>query len=79
MSVADIGTGTVGFLGLGAMGLPMAVNLARAGVDVLAWNRGRTPLEAAVAAGCRTADSPEEVAASAPVVLTMLSGLANAA
>ncbi|MDX3672321.1 NAD(P)-dependent oxidoreductase [Streptomyces europaeiscabiei] len=89
MSVADGGAGpgtgtgtgqpgrpaTVGFLGLGAMGLPMAVNLARAGFDVLAWNRGRTPLETAAAAGCRTADSPEQVAAAAPVVLTMLPDL----
>ena len=29
----------VGFLGLGNMGRPMAVNLARAGFSVLAWNR----------------------------------------
>ncbi len=67
--------GTVGFLGLGAMGLPMAVNLARAGFDVLVWNRGRPPLEAAAAAGCRTAAGPEQVAATAPVVLTMLPDL----
>ena len=34
----------VGFIGLGRMGLPMAQNLARAGYEVLAWNR--TPKEA---------------------------------
>ena len=29
----------VGFVGLGVMGQPMALNLAKAGVDLLVWNR----------------------------------------
>lgn len=65
----------VGFVGLGAMGLPMAVNLARAGFDVVAWNRSERALGAARDAGCRTAGSPGEVAAAAPVVITMLPDL----
>ncbi|CAM5299598.1 NAD(P)-dependent oxidoreductase [Streptomyces aurantiogriseus] len=67
--------GTVGFIGLGAMGLPMAANLAGAGFDVLAWNRRRPPLDAAVAAGCRAAERPAQVAAGARIVLTMLPDL----
>ncbi|GGX19062.1 NAD(P)-dependent oxidoreductase [Streptomyces lomondensis] len=67
----------VGFVGLGAMGLPMASNLARAGFDVLAWNRSPAPREAARAAGCRTVAQPEEV--TAPVVLTMLPDLPQVA
>jgi 3-hydroxyisobutyrate dehydrogenase-like beta-hydroxyacid dehydrogenase len=66
---------TVGFIGLGAMGLPMAANLAKAGFDVLAWNRSRPSLDAAVAAGCRAADRPDQVAGAARVVLTMLPDL----
>ncbi|MET9968061.1 NAD(P)-dependent oxidoreductase [Streptomyces sp. NPDC006356] len=66
---------TVGFLGLGAMGLPMATNLAEAGFDVVAWNRSRPALETADAAGCRTAADPAEVAAAASVVITMLPDL----
>ncbi|MFI1051281.1 NAD(P)-dependent oxidoreductase [Streptomyces griseoruber] len=66
---------TVGFVGLGAMGLPMAGHLAKAGFDVLAWNRGRAPLDAAVAAGCRAAGRPAEVAAGARTVVTMLPDL----
>ncbi|MFK4104081.1 NAD(P)-dependent oxidoreductase [Streptomyces sp. NPDC019531] len=66
---------TVGFVGLGAMGLPMAANLAKAGFDVLAWNRGGAPLDAAVADGCRAAGSPAEVAAGARTVVTMLPDL----
>lgn len=65
----------VGFLGLGAMGLPMAVNLARAGYDVIAWNRSPAPLRAARDAGARTAADPAEVAAAARVVITMLPDL----
>ena len=67
--------GTVGFVGLGAMGLPMAANLAKAGFDVLVWARGRVPLDAAVAAGCRAAGRPADVAARARTVITMLPDL----
>ncbi len=35
----------IGFLGLGIMGRPMAANLARAGFDVMAWNRTRERAE----------------------------------
>ncbi|MGR6974250.1 NAD(P)-dependent oxidoreductase [Streptomyces cynarae] len=66
---------TVGFLGLGAMGLPMATNLAKAGFDVVVWNRSRPALETAGAMGCRTAADPAEVATAAPVVVTMLPDL----
>ncbi|MFJ9565227.1 NAD(P)-dependent oxidoreductase [Streptomyces fuscichromogenes] len=72
MSPPPARSATVGFVGLGAMGLPMAVNLAEAGFDVVAWNRGRPAL---VAAGCRAAERPAHVAATAPVVLTMLPDL----
>ncbi|GCB44363.1 NAD(P)-dependent oxidoreductase [Streptomyces sp. NL15-2K] len=74
MSSPTTRSATVGFIGLGAMGLPMATNLAKAGFDVLAWNRRRPPLDAAVAAGCRAAERPAQVA-TAPVVLTMLPDL----
>ncbi|MFI7704545.1 NAD(P)-dependent oxidoreductase [Nonomuraea sp. NPDC049480] len=69
----------IGFIGLGAMGLPMAANLASAGFDVLAWNRGRPPLDAAEAAGCRTAAGLAQVGAAASVVITMLPDLPQVA
>lgn len=65
----------VGFIGLGAMGLPMARNLALADFDVVVWNRSRPALEAARAAGCRVAADPAHVADSARVVITMLPDL----
>lgn len=69
------GADPVGFIGLGAMGLPMAINLARAGFDVLTWNRTPAACEAALRGGCRAADTPADVASAAAVVLTMLPDL----
>ncbi|MEV0910409.1 2-hydroxy-3-oxopropionate reductase [Streptomyces hokutonensis] len=63
---------TIGFLGLGTMGSPMAVNLARAGYTVHGWNRsdGRTgPL---LAAGGQVAASIRDAVRDADVVITML-------
>lgn len=63
---------TVGFIGLGVMGRPMAENLLRAGVEVVVWNRSPAPREALVAAGAVGAGSAEEVGARATVIITML-------
>jgi 3-hydroxyisobutyrate dehydrogenase-like beta-hydroxyacid dehydrogenase len=63
----------VGVIGLGRMGLPMAGRLVRAGFPVTVWNR--TPGRAAplTELGARRAESPQALAASADVVITMLS------
>ncbi|WP_207386924.1 NAD(P)-dependent oxidoreductase [Frankia sp. Cppng1_Ct_nod] len=66
---------TVGFIGLGKMGLPMAVNLARRGFDVLAWNRGQAASRAAAAAGLELAADPAAVGTAARTVITMLPDL----
>ncbi len=62
----------VGFLGLGTMGTPMALNLARAGTGLLVWNR--TPGKATVlrAAGAEVARDPAEVFERCEVVILML-------
>jgi len=62
----------VGFLGLGVMGQPMAVNLARAGTPLVVWNRTTARAEAVRAAGATVAASPAEVFATTEVVLLML-------
>jgi 2-hydroxy-3-oxopropionate reductase len=64
---------TIGFIGLGVMGAPMARNLLAADYEVVAWNRGAAPLEALVAAGARAGDGPAAVAAEADVLVTILS------
>ncbi|NUO98641.1 MAG: NAD(P)-dependent oxidoreductase [Nonomuraea sp.] len=62
----------VGFVGLGIMGRPMALNLVRAGTPVVVWNRTAGRCEPLREAGARVAASPAEVFARARVVLLML-------
>ncbi|GGT02219.1 NAD(P)-dependent oxidoreductase [Nonomuraea spiralis] len=61
-----------GFIGLGIMGRPMALNLVRASTEVVVWNRTATGCEPLRAAGARVAASPAEVFTRARVVLLML-------
>ncbi|HJU43705.1 MAG TPA: NAD(P)-dependent oxidoreductase [Vicinamibacterales bacterium] len=62
----------IGFIGLGLMGKPMALNLRKKGFDVIVHNRSRPAVEALVAAGASPAGSPAEVARTARIVITML-------
>jgi 2-hydroxy-3-oxopropionate reductase len=62
----------IGFIGLGLMGKPMALNLRKKGFDVITHSRSRGPVVALVAAGARAADSPAGVALHARVIITML-------
>ncbi|WP_420309557.1 NAD(P)-dependent oxidoreductase [Streptomyces sp. YS-B37] len=51
----------VGFVGLGVMGQPMALNLARAGTPLVVWNRTPSRCEPLSAAGAEVAADPAEV------------------
>lgn len=62
----------VGFIGLGTMGQPMALNLARAGTPLVVWNRTPGRSEALRSAGAELAGSPAEVFARAGTVILML-------
>ena len=63
---------TVGVVGTGIMGAPMAVNLVKAGYDVVAYNRTPAKAEALAGDGVRVARSIAEVGAAAPIVITMV-------
>ena len=63
----------VGIIGLGIMGMPMARNLIKAGFKVTAYNRTASKVERIVAEGAVKADSPKELAAKNPVIITMVS------
>jgi 3-hydroxyisobutyrate dehydrogenase len=63
---------TVGFVGLGVMGQPMALNLARAGTDLVVWNRTPARAEPVVAAGATAAASATDVFRPAEAVILML-------
>ncbi|MFE1326499.1 NAD(P)-dependent oxidoreductase [Streptomyces sp. NPDC058741] len=62
----------VGFIGLGVMGQPMAVNLARAGTPLLVWNRSTDRCAPVREAGAEVAASAAEVFERAGTVFLML-------
>jgi 2-hydroxy-3-oxopropionate reductase len=63
---------TVGFIGLGIMGGPMAANLVDAGFEVIGYNRSPAKVERLVERGGRRAAGVAEAVREADVVATML-------
>jgi len=63
---------TIGFIGLGVMGKPMARNLLEAGYSLVVHNRSREPVQALAQAGARPAHTPAEVAREANLIITCL-------
>ncbi|HEU5457998.1 MAG TPA: NAD(P)-dependent oxidoreductase [Terracidiphilus sp.] len=63
----------IALLGLGTMGHGMAVNLLKAGFPLTVYNRTRAKAEPLAAQGAAVADTPAVAAASADVVIAMLS------
>ena len=63
---------TIAFLGIGLMGKPMATRLLQAGYPVTAWNRSRNKADALAALGATVADTPQQAATEADIVITML-------
>jgi 2-hydroxy-3-oxopropionate reductase len=61
----------IGFIGLGIMGAPMALNLLKAGHILFVQTRSKTPIEL-VEGGATVCTSAEEVAKRADIVITML-------
>lgn len=61
-----------GFIGLGVMGEPMALNLVRAGAPLLVWSRRATACEPLRAAGARVAGDAAQVFEQSRTVILML-------
>jgi 3-hydroxyisobutyrate dehydrogenase len=62
----------VGFIGLGTMGEPMALNLVKAGTPLLVWNRSPAKCGILAEAGAAVAKDAAEVFARCGVVILML-------
>jgi 2-hydroxy-3-oxopropionate reductase len=62
----------IGFIGLGAMGKPMAGHLVAKGYRVTVHSRSQGPVDELVAAGAQAAATPAEVARHSTIVITML-------
>ncbi len=63
---------TLGYIGLGLMGKPMALNLLKAGYPLVVHNRSREVVKSLVKEGAEQAFSPREVASRVDIVFTNL-------
>lgn len=63
----------IGFIGLGIMGKPMALNLLKAGYQVTVYNRTASKTEQLVLQGAEKVNSPREVAEKSTVIITIVS------
>src|ERR1700722_14441995 len=64
---------TVGFIGLGLMGKPMAGNLLKAGFPLVVWNRTKERADELVREGAKFGPSPRDTAAQVDVLITIIS------
>ena len=62
----------VGFIGLGNMGLPMAANLLKAGIEIDAFDISKESLQAAKKLGMNVKESPNGVLENIDALITML-------
>jgi 2-hydroxy-3-oxopropionate reductase len=62
----------VGFIGLGAMGVPMAGNLLKGGHELFVWARRAEAARPLTGKGAKLCASPKEVGASADVIFTIV-------
>ena len=63
---------TVGFIGLGAMGRPMALNLRKHDVTLVVHNRSQAAERTLTEAGASVATTPAAVASACQMIVTML-------
>ncbi len=68
-----MGESSIGFVGLGIMGLPMAANLAEAGYSLTVFNRTGSRAEALSGDRIVVADTPADVARVSDIIITMVS------
>src|ERR1700730_9306840 len=63
---------TIGFIGLGQLGLPMATNLLTAGYALRVYNRTASKAEALVAQGAHLASRPVDAVTTGGIVATIV-------
>lgn len=63
---------TIGFLGIGRMGAPMARNLSRVGFRLTVWNRSIVEAEGLIPFDAQAAASPDRAVHDADIVIIML-------
>ena len=68
---------TIGFIGLGIMGTPMALNLLKKGYKLVTWARHPKALTPLVSAGARVVTLPHFIAEQADVILLIVTDTAD--
>lgn len=68
---------TLGFIGIGLMGLPLSLRLLEAGFSLNAWNRTPEKLQPLIAAGAKACTSIAEVVTSSDVIILCLADTAT--
>ena len=63
---------TIGFIGLGTMGTPMALNLLNRGYPLTVWARRREAMAPLMTAGAAAGESAAHVAAASDIIVTMV-------
>lgn len=64
---------TIGFIGLGIMGKPMAKNVISAGINTVVWNRTASVMDELIQAGAKSAINPLDLAEQTDIIFLMLS------
>jgi len=64
---------SVGLIGLGLMGRPIAGNLLKKGFSLTVWNRTASQAQVLASQGARVASSPREAAAASDVLIMIVS------
>jgi len=62
----------IGFIGIGTMGKPMALNLVKAGYSLVVYDINPKPLEEVKEKGAAIAQSGKDVASRSEIIITML-------
>jgi len=63
----------IGFIGLGIMGRPMALNILRKGLPLTVWNRTRSRMKPLTDEGAESGASPADIASRSDITITMVS------
>ena len=63
---------TIGFIGLGLMGKPMAINLIKAGYSVIVYNRSKPAIDELISMGASSAKSPKDLAQQVNIIISIL-------
>lgn len=72
LDMANSNLPKIGFIGLGIMGKPMAINLVKAGYQLTVFDQNPIPVEELVKQGAKAVDSSATVASLSDVIITML-------